>query len=65
MYNPSIKKSQQLKVVKKIDKNVTEKTEIKPKDIKLENQSFKSPIAMNWFRNMDLIVGNLSYDSKK
>ena len=20
---------------------------------------------MNWFRNMDLIVGNLSYDSKK
>ena len=67
LYNPSIKKSQQLKVVKKIDKkNVTEKTEIKPKDIKIGKiKSFKSPIAMNWFRNMDLIVGNLSYDSKK
>ena len=67
LYNPSIKQSQQQKVVKKIDKNIVQdKVAIKSKDTKVEKiKSFKSPIAINWIKNMDLVVGELNYDSKK
>ena len=67
LYNPSIKQSEPKKIVKKIDK----KTDLNNSKIKDENtkvkkiKSFKSSIAINWFRNDDLLVGDLNYDSKK
>lgn len=66
-YNPSIKQSEQKKIVQKIDKKKDQNnSKIKPKEIKTKKiKSFNSSIAINWFRNDDLLVGDLNYDSKK
>ena len=66
-YNPSIKQSEQKKIVQKIDKKKDQNnSKIKPGEIKTKKiKSFNSSIAINWFRNDDLLVGDLNYDSKK
>ena len=67
LYNPSIKQSLQQKVVKKVDnKSKKNISNIQSKSVKSETiNDFRSPIAINWFRNNDLLVGDLNYNSKK
>lgn len=67
LYNPSINQSPKKKIVKKIEnKDNQNKISGKSKEIELNKiKDFNSSIAINWFRNHDLLVGDLMYDSKK